>query len=78
MTRIKGLRYPLIDFTSSGLTHSYAEYKGESNKYRIGRVISTPSFGVLKFDLDSYTVTMQIRGENNIVLQEFKRQYPKK
>ncbi|WP_106792661.1 alkaline phosphatase D family protein [Aquimarina sp. Aq78] len=78
MNKVKGLKYPLIDFTSSGLTHSYAEYKGESNKYRIGRVISTPSFGVLKFDLDSYTVTMQIRGKNNIVLQEYKRQYPKK
>lgn len=77
MAKVKGLRYPLLDFTSSGLTHSYADYKGESNKYRVGHVISVPSFGVLKFDLNSYAVTMQIRGENNIVLQEFIRQYPK-
>ncbi len=78
MTKVEGLKYPLIDFTSSGLTHSYADYKGESNRYRVGRVISTRSFGVLKFDLDTYTLTMQIRGgDNNLVVQEFKRQYPK-
>ncbi|MEW7291339.1 alkaline phosphatase D family protein [Aquimarina sp. 2304DJ70-9] len=77
MTKVKGLKYPIVDFTSSGLTHSYSDYKGESNRYRVGRVISTPSFGILKFDLDTYRVTMQIRGENNIILQEFNRQYPK-
>ena len=77
MDKIKGLKYPLIDFTSSGLTHSYSSYKGESNQYRVGRVISTPSFGILKFDLDTYDVTMEMRGKNNIVLQEFKKQYPK-
>ncbi|GGX23224.1 alkaline phosphatase D family protein [Aquimarina muelleri] len=78
MTNVKGLTYPLLDFTSSGLTHSYSNYNGESNKYRIGNVIAVPSFGVLNFDLDSYVVTMQIRGENNVVLQEFKKQYSKK
>jgi len=78
MTKVKGLRYPLVDFTSSGLTHSYSSFKGESNKYRVGRVISSPSFGVLKFNLDTYKVTMQIKGKNNIVLQEFNKQYPKK
>ncbi len=77
MIKINKLKYPLIDFTSSGLTHAYTGYKGESNRYRVGRVVSTPSFGLLKFDFDSYNVSMQIRGENNIVLQEFKRQYPK-
>ncbi|WP_271783069.1 alkaline phosphatase D family protein [Aquimarina algiphila] len=77
ITKIPSLKYPLIDFTSSGLTHSYSAYRGESNKYRIGNVVSIPSFGVLKFDFDSYEVTMQIRGKNNVVLQEFKHQYPK-
>lgn len=78
VAKVKGLSYPLLDFTSSGLTHSYSNYKGESNKYRIGNVIAVPSFGVLKFDLDSYIVTMQVRGKNNVVLQEFKKQYSKK
>ncbi len=75
--KIDGLKYPLIDFTSSGLTHSYYKYKGESNQYRLGRVISIPSFGVLKFNFDTYEVTMQMRGQDNIVLQEYIRQYPK-
>ncbi|MBP2832337.1 alkaline phosphatase family protein [Aquimarina sp. U1-2] len=76
-TKIKGLKYPLIDFTSSGLTHAYTSYNGESNKYRVGKVIAQPSFGLLKFDLDSYTVTMEMRGNNNIVLQKYSKQYPK-
>ncbi len=76
-TKIKGLKYPLIDFTSSGLTHAYTAYKGESNRYRIGNVVALPSFGVLKFDFDSYIVSMQMHGKNNIKLQEFNKQYPK-
>lgn len=78
MIKIKGLRYPLIDFTSSGLTHAYTDYQGESNRYRVGRVISKKSFGLLTFDLDTYEVSMQMRGENNVILQEFNRQYSKK
>ncbi len=77
MANIEGLKYPLIDFTSSGLTHSYSNYTGEPNQYRVGRVISSTSYGVLKFDLDTYIVTMQMVGDNNIVLQEYKKQYPK-
>jgi len=77
ITKVDGLKYPLIDFTSSGLTHAYTSYQGESNRFRIGNVISVPSFGVLKFDFDSYTVSMQMRGKNNLKLQEYKKQYPK-
>ncbi|WP_062060837.1 alkaline phosphatase D family protein [Aquimarina longa] len=76
--KVKGLGYPLIDFTSSGLTHSYVGFKGEPNAYRISDVTSVPSFGVLKFDFKSYSVAMQIRGNNNKVLQEYKIEYLKK
>ncbi len=65
---VTGLTYPLIDFTSSGLTHSYSNFSGEPNKYRIGNVVSDKSFGLLKFDFKSSTVSMEIRGENNIIL----------
>ncbi|MCK8522779.1 alkaline phosphatase family protein [Aquimarina sp. D1M17] len=75
--KVKGLKYPLIDFTSSGLTHSYSKYTGESNRYRLGRVISVPSFGVIQFNFDSYKVTMKMIGESNTVLQDYKREYPK-
>ncbi|WP_109300436.1 alkaline phosphatase D family protein [Aquimarina sp. AU474] len=75
--KIDKLKYPLIDFTSSGLTHAYSSFKGESNSLRVGRVISKPSYGILRFNLDTYNVTMEMRGENDIVLQEYKKQYPK-
>ncbi|GAA4274545.1 alkaline phosphatase D family protein [Aquimarina gracilis] len=77
LTKIKGLKYPLIDFTSSGLTHAYTGYKGESNRFRVGNVVSIPSFGLLKFNFDDYTVSMQMRGKNNLKLQEYTKQYPK-
>lgn len=72
---IEGLTYPLIDFTSSGLTHSYTSYKGESNKYRVSDVVSKKSFGILNFDFITETVTMEIRGENNIVYNTVSQTY---
>jgi alkaline phosphatase D len=69
------LAYPIIDFTSSGLTHSYANFKGEPNQYRIGDVIFEKSFGILKFDFNKHTVTMQMRGEDNVLQQELIQSY---
>jgi len=69
------LTYPLIDFTSSGLTHSYTNFKGEPNQFRIGNVVSEKSFGILKFDFESNTVTMQMRGKNNVLQQELVQSY---
>ncbi|MBQ4822675.1 alkaline phosphatase D family protein [Aquimarina sp. MMG016] len=77
MTKVSGLNYPLVDFTSSGLTHAYTAYKGESNKYRLGNVVSVPSFGLLKFNFDANEVVMEMRGENNMLLQKFKQKYPR-
>lgn len=75
--KTSGLPYALVDFTSSGLTHSYNSFSGEPNRYRVGKVISERSFGVLKFDLDTYQVSMEMRGEDNVLLQEYNKQYPK-
>ncbi|WP_108801744.1 alkaline phosphatase D family protein [Aquimarina sp. Aq107] len=75
---ISTIPYPLIDFTSSGLTHAYTKYSGEPNQYRTGKVIAIPSFGILKFDFDRKLVTMQMRGTNNVLLQEIKQEYLKK
>lgn len=72
---IADLTYPLIDFTSSGLTHSYTGFKGEPNKYRLGNVVSKKSFGILKFDLKTNAVTMEIRGENNDVYELYTQNY---
>ncbi|MHA7058026.1 alkaline phosphatase D family protein [Aquimarina sp. M1] len=76
-TNLPELSYPLIDFTSSGLTHAYTKYTGEPNKHRVGEVISVPSFGVLNFNFDTQEVRMQIRGKNNTIFQEIKQNYTK-
>lgn len=72
---IPTLNYPLIDFTSSGMTHSYTSYKGEPNKYRIVDVVSEKSFGLLKIDLKLNTVNFEIRGEKNVLLRSFIQKY---
>lgn len=72
---VLGLSYPLIDFTSSGMTHSYTSFKSEPNKYRIIDVISDKSFGILKIDLKLNTINFEIRGENNVLLNSLFQKY---
>lgn len=72
---IDGLNYPLIDFTSSGMTHSYAGFIEEPNKYRIVDVVSEKSFGLINVDFNSKTIEMEIRGENNVLLKSYTQQY---
>ncbi len=74
-TAVEGLAYPLVDFTSSGLTHSYSSFDSEANPFRVGEVIAVPSFGVLELNIADKTATMKIMGENNLVLQELKQGY---
>ncbi len=73
--KLKNLSYPLIDFTSSGMTHSFTSYKGEPNKYRLSKVVSKKNFGILRIDLASKTVTMEIRGENNVLFEKRVQKY---
>ncbi len=72
---IPEITYPLIDVTSSGLTHSYTSFSGEENPYRIGDVVSDKNFGILKFDFKSNIVTMEIRGENNNLYETYSQKY---
>jgi len=72
---INGLNYPLIDFTSSGMTHSYTNFSKEANKFRVGNVVSEKSFGILKFNLKTNTVQMEIRGENNKLYETLTQNY---
>lgn len=72
---VEDLDYSLIDFTSSGLTHSYSSFSGEPNQYRIGNVVSEISFGLLKFNFENKSITMEMRGNNNKKLQELRQRY---
>ena len=73
--KVKGLDYPLIDFTSSGLTHSYTEYDGEPNRYRVGNVVSTRSYGMVNIDLESNRIAMKIIGVGGEILGELQQDY---
>ncbi|WP_224490032.1 alkaline phosphatase D family protein [Robertkochia flava] len=72
---LEGLSYPLVDFTSSGLTHTYENFKGEENPYRVGEVITRKSFGVLRLNFSEHTALMQIVGEGGEVLEELQQGY---
>ena len=74
-TQVKGLKNPLIDFTSSGLTHAHTSFKGEPNQYRLGDVVFTESFGLLLFNFDTKTVTMQMCGNGDKVQQQLIQAY---
>lgn len=76
ISKIKiGNKYPLIDFTSSGLTHAYTSFTGEENPFRINKVVHENNFGLLKFDFKNNKVLFEIRGEENKLLQEYTQQY---
>lgn len=72
---IPGLGYPLIDFTSSGLTHTYSSFSAEENPYRKGEVVKELNFGILKLDFKNNRVQMEIRGVDNKLLGQWIQQY---
>lgn len=74
-TKVEKLEYPLIDFTSSGLTHVYSKFSGEPNPYRVGEVVSTKSFGLLQFDFEANKVHCKIMADNGQLLGELQQSY---
>lgn len=74
-TIVKGMQYPLIDFTSSGLTHAYSDFKGEENPFRVGDVVKTESFGLLKFNFTTKKVGMYMLGDGGEVLGVLQQGY---
>lgn len=74
-TEVANLAYPLIDITSSGLTHSYSNYSGEPNRYRVSEVVSQKNFGLIKFDFKTRKAYFEIRGLNNVLYQSYIQQY---
>lgn len=72
---VPGLAYPLIDFTSSGLTHTYSGFSSEDNPYRKGEVVKDLNFGILKLDLKNNRIVMEIRGIDNKLLGQWIQKY---
>lgn len=61
------VNYPLIDFTASGMTHSYSSLKSEPNRYRVGRLYKKKGFGLIAIDWDATdpVVSFQARDSKN-------------
>jgi alkaline phosphatase D len=62
--------YPIYEVTSSGLTHSYSAGGGETNRYRVGEVVTQLNFGFMEIDWNAKPLkaNIQIKGLNNTPL----------
>ncbi|MEZ4883661.1 MAG: alkaline phosphatase D family protein [Chitinophagales bacterium] len=73
---VEGIEYPIYEFTSSGLTHAYTNFKGEANKYRVGEVASELNFGVLQIKWgETIEVKALMRGLDNKEINTFTWNY---
>jgi len=71
-TKIDRLSFPLVDSTSSRLTHSYTGLKGEVTVGRIEKVRRELSFEILNLIRKK---TIQMPGKENILQQEHIQSY---
>jgi alkaline phosphatase D len=61
--------YPLLELTSSGLTHAWKKFPGEKNRFRFGEVLTNDGFGIIQIEWDAVlpTVSLQIRDMEGVV-----------
>lgn len=61
--------HPIADITSSGLTHSWENYPGEENPYRVGEVYTGLGYGLIQIDWSGKApkVELEIRDPGSIV-----------
>jgi alkaline phosphatase D len=64
---LEGLKYPLYEFTCSGLTHTWSENWPEENRYRVTDLVVEKNFGLINIDWDGDvpSITFEIRGKDN-------------
>lgn len=72
------LRYPLIEVTASGLTHSWKDFPGEPNPYRSGPVYTGLNFGVLRFQWQGQGVELavEVRDRSGAAVHQVAQWYP--
>lgn len=68
----KGLNYPLVDVTSSGLTHTWRgdNPPKEYNQHRVGELIAQLNYGVLEISLKKagdLSISAQVRGDDQVI-----------
>ncbi len=71
--QLPGMKYPLYDITSSGLTHTWPAYREEPNVNRTGKLIAQKNFGVIHIDWSGKKpkVSVEIQGNSNAVFAKF-------
>lgn len=69
---LKDYRFPsgLYEITSSGMTHTWSNYREEYNPYRIGNLTASLHYGNLNFDWENEKMTFYIKGEKGQVYME--------
>jgi len=70
--KVEGLNYPLVELTTSGLTHTY-ENASEANNLRIGELTDKLNFGFFEINWteDKPVVDVEIRGEGGKLFQSY-------
>ncbi len=62
-------RPPLVELTTSGLTHYWEEFPGEPNSLRVGATYVGLNFGTLTIDWPASTAKLQLRNRNGNVVR---------
>ncbi len=73
---LEGYPYPLVDITSSGMTHSYEGVGDEPNALRVSPLIGQKNFGTIRLKDEAGVLTLELTlyGDNGTVF--FSRSYP--
>jgi alkaline phosphatase D len=66
---------PILEITSSGLTHFWKNFPGEPNALRIGEVYANLSFGTLEIDWPAKIITASLRDANGEVVHSVKQPF---
>lgn len=71
------LPYPVADITSSGLTHTWENFPGETNPYRVGEVFTGLGFGVIHIDWsgEGPQVALEIRDPENRIQNRYELRF---
>lgn len=74
---MENLPHPIADITSSGLTHSWENYPGEANPYRVGKVYTGLGFGLIRIDWSDKApgVALEIRSPENEVQVQYRPKF---
>ena len=69
----ESVRYPLIDFTASGMTHAFEPLRAERNRYRIGPFYNDLGFGfiIIDWEREDPTISLQVRDLENEIRRRF-------